>query len=813
MKPTLLLLFLSLSLLSFGQDMSQIGKAPLLKVNGGVSANGIYYDGSANREPFTYFLNGNLNFNISGIYNIPLSFSYTNQEFGYSTPFKINRLSIHPSYKWVATHIGDVSMSFSPYTVSGHQFTGFGVDLTPNKPYKISAFYGRLLKATEYNDEFPEALPAYRRMGYGTKASYEFDRVTVGVIAFGAKDDEESIELPVPSDLNLTPKQNVVLSLESSIQATKNLNFHVEIAQSAITEDTEDQGSSNKGNAMNILINDNSSTSYYTALNANFTYAIGKGTVGAGYERIDPEYRTFGAYYFNNDLENITLNASQTLFGGAVSLAANVGLQRDDLKDKKDTQSNRVVSSFNSTINASDRFNIAASYSNFQSYTNIRSVFDEINEVDPLENLDTLDFRQISQNATLQLGYILSQDPKKQQNVGLSLTYQTTKDEQGTAASTNTQSNFYNVGANYSIGYPERALTISSALNAAYNELEENRGLTIGPTLNANKQFFNKQLRTGLSASYNETLNNGTSQGSVTSIRANAGYTYKEKHNLMLSALSQLRKTEATGSQNDFTLTFGYSYSFDIKKAEIRFQKRAKAQGNQVLDSISKQNFTRFRYRDEIYEGNPVAIVEQLETLTKKEYLDDEKAFSKELVKSQLANLKIKAIKSVDFKNLALDYLDSLYVRKDFIPTYRESLLFVTLTLKKELFEKEEIMKERFSYAKSQVEQHKLHTVPKDEQIVATTDEQALYNELQTKYTEEADRMEAYLYLRVAIEELRKAVLSQAKSHQPLLQLQAQTAESVFDIAQKTKNLEKINIYLEEQIIAFFDDRYQNGID
>ena len=59
-------------------------------------------------------------------------------------------------------------MSFSPYTLSGHEFLGGGVELTPDKiPFKFSAMYGRLQKATE-----PDTLsgdPSYKRMGGGFK--------------------------------------------------------------------------------------------------------------------------------------------------------------------------------------------------------------------------------------------------------------------------------------------------------------------------------------------------------------------------------------------------------------------------------------------------------------------------------------------------------------------------------------------------------------------------------------------------------------------------------------------------------------------
>ena len=130
-----------LSTIGFSQSINfdQLGKEKWLRYNGGVAANAIYYDGTANRQNLTYFLTGNLNFNIAGLYNIPLSFTYSNQDFNFQNPFKFNRLSLHPSYKWATAHIGDVNMTFSPYTLAGHQFTGGGFDLNPEGKFQISA--------------------------------------------------------------------------------------------------------------------------------------------------------------------------------------------------------------------------------------------------------------------------------------------------------------------------------------------------------------------------------------------------------------------------------------------------------------------------------------------------------------------------------------------------------------------------------------------------------------------------------------------------------------------------------------------------
>lgn len=808
------------------QNLDQIGKAPLVKVNGGISANSVFYEGSANRDAFTYFLNGNLNFNISGVYNIPLSFSYTNQDFAYSTPFKINRLSIHPSYKWVTTHIGDVAMTFSPYTVNGHQFTGFGVDLAPNQPYKTSTFYGRLLKPSEYDPEFPENIPVYRRMGYGVKGSYDFQNFMLGATFFKAKDDQNSLEVPFPQEINLTPRENIVVSLEADANIMKSLTMHLEVAQSGVTYNSNETEESDRSHPIGLLLDTNASTEFYTALNTNLTYAYGSGSLGIAYERIDPEYQTFGAYFFNNDLENITLNASQQLFNSKVSLSVNAGLQRDDLENNKESQSNRIVSAFNIGYQASEKLNIQATYSNFQSYTNIKRTFDLINQTDPLINADTLDFSQVSQNAALNANYILSQSEQKQQSLGVNLNYQTTKDEQGTALDTNLKTDFYNGGANYSIAYPTIALSINGAINAAYNQVAGSDALTYGPTLAVSKQFFEKKLRTGLSSSYNQSLTNGISQGSVLNFRTNANYTLKAKHNFSLNGLALFRNTAGRDQNQDFTITLGYSYSFDVKKEDLGFKKRRKdgdseiTQSEKVKDTLQRieekskkekrsvNDYFRFRYRGVIYDGNTTEVTQAIQQITTKEFIANPEAFGKDDLSKQLQQLERE--KPSHFKEKAINYLDSVYLRKDFVSVYRNQLQMAFRELAMELSYKEQEMKDRIARAKTELESHALHTFPANERQNVEATQQKGYADLTKAYKEESKRFEAYSFMYFEIDKWHNGAMTKEEESK-FKKIEPNIKETSFRKYQKEKGINEINKYLKGQIIMYFDRLFRKG--
>ncbi len=785
------------------QSLDQIGKVPLLKVGGSISANGTYYEGTANRDPFSFNVNGNLNFNISGLYNIPLSFSYTSQSFSYNTPFKINRLSIHPSYKWITTHIGDVNMTFSPYTVSGHQFTGAGVDATPNGPFRISALYGRFLRATEYDNEFPAILPVYERYGYGIKSSYSFRKLDVELIFFKAKDKPSSLTTAIPLELGVTPKENLVVSLKSGINLIKNLSFNFEIAQSAVTENIDSPTTGENSNLLGFLIDEKTSTDFYKAYNANFSYTLFNGSVGVGYERIDPGYRTFGAYFFNNDLENITLNASQNLFKSKLSLSVNAGLQRDDLKNEKETQLQRVVSSVNASLIVSEKVDINASYSNFQSYTNIRNQFDEINQIDELNSRDTLNFTQISQNASLGGTYKIMNTEDKRQGLSAQLNYQTSKEDSGDL-NTNS-SDFYNGSTTYTIEFPNKSLQYNGAMNFAYNQAVEESVFTYGPTLSVRKRFFDKTLSTGLSSSYNITSSEGEIQNEIFSNRFTAQYSYQKRHNFSFSAIFLLRKAVQRVS-NDLTIRLGYAYSFDVKRPKLKFGKRDKTAVTEEKQKEKRDDhFYRFRYRDIIYKGYANDIISQLLVTSKKEYLRDSEVFGRTELLTMLSDLKERK-NPLAFQDNAITYLENLYQYIDFAIAYKEKLVEVWSDLKVDTKKKDEEIQMSFRIAKFKMERNSLHKMTPSERSNMHKDSIAGYAELVEEHQKQSEKYDAHHYITNRVFEINN---KKNENKKEIEDIRLKAIRNTFEIYKSDGSLLNSNEYLEGEIVLYLDMEYR----
>ncbi|WP_158837570.1 hypothetical protein [Polaribacter sp. L3A8] len=675
-----LILILFITTFTVAQDLENIGSRTIdkirnspLKINGAISTNGVYYSSNSRsaRAPFTYFLQGNIN--ISWLtFSMPLSYSFSNQgsNFGYQTPFKFNRLSIHPKYKWVQAHLGDVNMNFSPYTLNGHQFTGGGVELTPRGSFKISAMYGRLLKATEDDGE-ERTLPAYKRMGYGTKLEWNKDKYKLGVTGFYAKDAINSIS-NIPEERNIKPRENLVVSIEGETTIAKDYKLYAEYASTAITQDLRADKSTDKGSGLaSYLFNNRSSTEFYSALKAGLEVNVAEMKLGVGFERIEPGYETLGAYYFNNDFENITLNASRTLFNNKVNLSFNVGYQKDNLNNQKTQGTNRNIGALNATYQITDAIVLTGSYSNFSTFTNKSlNQFDDINDSDLTdEDLEALNYKQLSQNSNINLNWQLPKTKKNTQNINLNYSLASSANKENDIIRVGQANNFHNGNAVYTIGFPENKLNISTSFNYNYSDIGRDDSKSWGTGVSANKRFFENKLNSTFGVIYNKNTNKEIKTG-VLNFRANASTTIAEKHNLTLTAVQLFRSITNNSSLNELTLTFGYAYAFDLGMPKLKKRKRAP---NVKIEKPSKE--FQFSYKEYTYTGNHAKISEEIVALTNSTKF---KELSK--ITSIANNLNLLEIdmhtnegqKNKSYKRVALNYLKYLHDNKSFIDTYHE---------------------------------------------------------------------------------------------------------------------------------------------
>jgi hypothetical protein len=543
-------------------NLLKLKKKKAMRLSGGLTANGSFYDATDmyGRQWFTWQLGGNLNLSLYELIDIPVTLNLNNYGSQFSYPSLPNRFSLHPSYKWAKAHIGDVSMSFSPYTLSGHLFTGGGVELTPGK-WNIMAMGGRLVRRVEYDPALPGVPPSYARWGAGGKVRYNGGRFFAGGSLFTAGDRAGEISFRADS-LGIFPKSNIASSVEAGVNILPNLKLSAEYALSAMVRDTRQQAIADPSGQ---LLGRKADRSYYHAMKASIDYTFLSNTVGVGYERIDPQYETLGAYYFNNDYENVTLNYARPLFGGKASVALSGGVQRDDLDGTRQNTNTRLVGSANVAYSPTEKLNMALSASTFQGYRNIKSQFDYINQTAPYENLDTLSFTQLSQNVDFNISWNFLRSERASHSMTFFASYQEAADRQGGYILPGNLSRFMNGSANYTIDLTQINTSFNAGFNISNNYSNLANFLTFGPMAAASMRLFDKKLTTGVSFSWNRSIERGIPVADILNCRWNANMRLFKRHSLQASMMYQRQsRTTAAITKRTYTATaqIGYAYSF-----------------------------------------------------------------------------------------------------------------------------------------------------------------------------------------------------------------------------------------------------------
>ncbi len=538
------------------QNLDGIGREKPLSFGGGVSLNQILYIAASRspaRDPYSFFAAGNAHVALYG-WNIPLRFSLSNRRSDFLQPF--NHFVMHPKWKWISAHIGNTSMSFSPYTVNGHTFRGVGIDLTPGERWRFSALRGRFLKAAGGAPE-RGLLPVFQRYGYALKAGYHRAGNGVEILFFHASDDEHSLEVPGDS-LGVTPQENAVASIRGSKTLFRYLILRGEVATSLLTRDTGGAPADRDYLITAILpiVSANASTSVHNAVKVSLQYRKDNWTAGFGYEAIDPGYRTFGTYYFNDDLKNITVDGSAKLADNKLSVTANVGVQRDNLAGTRVSTMRRLVNACNVHYTPSQRLNASMSWSTFRTFTNIRPQFAAIT---PFDNPDTLNFAQISRSASLAVATGNSATPgnSKSNTLALNISWQESADTRGTTSDMETTA-FYNLNASYTVALLPQRASLSLSFNASRHTGAFLNRSALGPTAAVSWLLLNTRLRTSGSTSWNR----DSHAGHFVTARLNSALGINTRHRITLNtAFISRHPSGRHPPTHEVTITLAYHWS------------------------------------------------------------------------------------------------------------------------------------------------------------------------------------------------------------------------------------------------------------
>lgn len=533
------------------QDLERIGKEKPVRVSGNASLRGQYYGATGiedRRDPLSAILAGNVTVDLYGL-SFPFSFALSTQERTYSQPF--NQFGVSPKYKWVTAHLGYRNLTFSPYTLSGHQIFGAGLELTPGN-FRAAFITGRLHDAVPVDslDSLNIQQAAYSRSGMAGRLGYGGEAFSFDLSFLKAQDDTTTLSTAAAQGANLLPAENLVLGSTISFKPANGLTFRLDGAVSDYTRDVRSDSIalSDGADALGEVIVPRASTQIYTAFKSDISYYGGSFTALANYTRVDPDYKSMGAYYTTSDVESISFSPSLRLAKGKVNLTGNFMWAHDNLQDKKMATTTTLAPLLTLNWNPGSRFGLMISASD--------NIMSQSEGTLPLN--DTIAMNQHNPSLTIAPRYSIN-DTAVSHFIYLTTTHQRLLDN-NTFTAPYSEYDVTIANLAYTLTMNRSGLSLNGSVTGTYFNNSIGDRTTYGTSLGASKAFMEDKLNINGSAS-------ATFADAATTISLGGGSSLKAgKHhsfNLNLSVSNTGISQNALGTSfTEYTGTAGYAYRF-----------------------------------------------------------------------------------------------------------------------------------------------------------------------------------------------------------------------------------------------------------
>lgn len=531
---------------------------PKLTVSGDLSISTGYYKMNGLDAPRGQFnpwgINGKLNFKTSNGWFVPVTMIYTSQNNRFRQPY--NQVGASPLYKnWLVLHGGYRNVYFSPFTLAGHTFLGTGIELNPKK-FRFGFIYGKFNRAIENNFAEPDRIPFFKRTGFasrigvGTKTNY------VDLIVLKVADDVNSISLS-PDYQYVKPAENLAFGISSRLKIKKKFTFELDGSASAYTRDIRTEAIGEFINvkfyhAIKNVFTPRVSTQLSTAFQSAIGYKSKVFNAKIQYKRIEPEFKTMGAYYFQNDIESYTFNPNVSLFKSKLKFNTSIGLQHDNLLNQKKIQTNRLIGSAAIVYAPNENFSTDFLYSNYGI----------TQKAGYLPLIDTLKIAQNNKTLSLNSMYMRIGE-SNMQTFMLSAIYQELQDLNSRTAIFNENQN-WNYNASYS--YQNLISNLDLSLNYSYTltKAVDIESIFHGPTASLSKRFLkenNLVLTSNLGYMFSQQkIYDYAEKGSVLNASTDISYTFFKKHTLSLNW--SLIKSKGVQSFSENRGTIEYQLNF-----------------------------------------------------------------------------------------------------------------------------------------------------------------------------------------------------------------------------------------------------------
>ena len=551
----ILILTIIVGEVSISQDISSIGKQKPIDVSGSLSLrlNAFHTsDTLSRRDPFFWTISGNPTVSLYGI-TLPFSFSFSQKQSDFRQPF--NYFGVSPYYKKITFHAGYRNVYFSDYTLSDHMFLGGGIEAQPSI-LRLGFVYGRFSKAIEpITDTLTQeySIPSFNRKGFAAKFGLGTSNNYVDLILLSIHDD--SLSVMNTEEAGIAPAENLVLGIKSKQVISKIITLDVDFGFSSYTYDARSEKLNaedyNIPTVLTWFMIPKTSTEFLTAGKASLGFRLKKFSMKLNYRRVEPGYQSMGAYYLNNDIENITLAPSFTLLKNRLRLNGSIGYKRNNLFNTKSNNTFQKANSLMVSFMPTSKWGVNLNYSNYnmnqsRNYTLVR---------------DTLVLEQFSNNISGNVFFNFGTKTRRQ-NLSFSTAYMDLSDNSSDSVTNSVNS--FNPSVSYRFSDSERKFSWSLSLNANDFKTPQNETFRWGFSGGLNKSVVEDKLNLGFNTRYFRTNLDKQNLNTTWMIGATTGYKLAKSHSLSLS-LNYVRRVFAVTNRqdaSDFLGNFLYSFNF-----------------------------------------------------------------------------------------------------------------------------------------------------------------------------------------------------------------------------------------------------------
>lgn len=507
-----------------------------LSVNGSVGFMAQAYTASGienRRAPGLAQGTANINFSVFGLSSgINLLYSTDQSELRQN----MNNLSFDARWKWLQVSAGDVSPEFSTFGFKGTTVRGGHLSITPGN-FLLELAGGRSQRAVRVSSSRGFREPAFERwtmagkIGIGAENSSHFHLGT-----HYSKDDLNSLE----QGNSITPRENLTITPDFRADFFDGrFSIQTEITATVYTRDLNSnrlQIDNAVPDFITSLFKPRNSTRVTYAGNAQAELSLNRFGMTAGYERIQPGFRSLGLSRIRDDRETIRFSPTVNFFQNQLNISANVELSRDNLLGNRLQTQNTSTIGATAEISLSNQVMVNTSYNLYLS--NVES---DRNQPDSDRSINQ---KQRSHTLTLQPAITL-QSGERTHNISPTASYTTLTNEFGGDGANDMTSETITTTFGYSLTF-STGLSVNASGNYLVNSTNRFSSTTLGMNLGGSYSFFNRSLTVGINAGINQNKNErspsgGSNRSGFTNTfrqltaNLNAGYRISDKDTINLT--------------------------------------------------------------------------------------------------------------------------------------------------------------------------------------------------------------------------------------------------------------------------------------